>query len=210
MMILVSLIAAYLLGAIPMGYLVLRWLAGKDLTALGSGRTGGTNAMRAGGWQLGVLTSVLDIAKGYAAVWLASRLGPQVSWLPAAAGAFVVVGHNWSIWLYLKSGRLSGGAGTGPNVGAATYFWPPILPVLVLTVLVLLFGLGYASITSFVVGLMIPLILAIRVVRGAPGADWSQVAYGIATLVMVTMALLPNFKRLLDGTERLVGWRARR
>ncbi len=210
MMSVIALLIAYLLGAVPMGYVVVRWSTGQDITTVGSGRTGGTNAFRAAGLKIGLLTTLLDALKGYLAVWLASLLAPGEVWTAAGAAALAVAGHNWSLWVYLKFRRLSAGAGTAPNMGAAAFFWFPLLPLIVAAGGGLLYGVGYASLASFVVGLLIPVVLAIRVLLAAPGANWSQVVYGVATLLMVSLALWPNFRRLFSGTERLVGWRARR
>src|ERR1017187_309199 len=77
---------AYLLGAIPFGYLLVKWKTGADVRAAGSGNIGATNVMRTTGRAAGVATLVLDIAKGYTAVWLAGRLtGQDVLWMSLAA-----------------------------------------------------------------------------------------------------------------------------
>ena len=68
------LLIAYLLGAIPFGYLLVKWKTGADVRAAGSGNIGATNVMRTTGRAAGVVTLLLDIAKGYAAVWIAGRL----------------------------------------------------------------------------------------------------------------------------------------
>ena len=76
------LLIAYLLGAIPFGYLLVKWKTGADVRAAGSGNIGATNVMRTTGRAAGVVTLLLDIAKGYAAVWIAGRLtGQDVLWM---------------------------------------------------------------------------------------------------------------------------------
>ena len=110
MLILLPLIG-YLLGSLPMGLIYVRVFTGQDLRAVGSGRTGGTNAMRAAGLAVGLLTALSDIFKGTLAVWLAQWL------LPAETRAFgmvlcglgAILGHNYSLFL-----RFKGGAGGGP------------------------------------------------------------------------------------------------
>src|SRR5512143_650380 len=100
-------IAGYLIGSIPTGYLVVGALTGIDVRKVGSGRTGGTNAMRAGGVRAFALTGIGDMLKGIAAV-LAARL--IVTWLAAGdrplaeavAGFAAVCGHNWSVFLGFK------------------------------------------------------------------------------------------------------------
>ena len=103
--------AAYLLGAIPFGY-ILVWLShGQDVRAVGSGSTGATNVLRAGGKWVGILTLLLDIGKGALAVGLARWvLGPDaVAAFPAAA-TLAVVGHVFPVFLGFKWGK---GAATG-------------------------------------------------------------------------------------------------
>ncbi len=209
--ILIVAVLGYLIGSIPMGYVVIRLLRGQDIRQHGSGRTGGTNALRAGGGWAALLTVMGDILKGYAAVALARLLvGPAVlatslgALASAVAGLTAVVGHNWSVYLGFK-----GGAGTSPNVGAAIAFWPvsglylvPMIPVLGLVVI------GYASVTSMVIA---GVILVTFLVRAALQADpnWWYVAYAAAAAAAVVWALRPNIQRLREGTERTVGLRAR-
>lgn len=196
----------YLLGAIPFGYTFVWWLARRDVTRTGSGRTGGTNALRAGGPVAGVLTALFDFLKGALAVLVARALtqGQAVQpWAEALAGAAAVLGHNASIFIGFK-----GGAGTGPNVGAAVALWPPAALLLVPLTPLLVIVTGYASVTSMTLAL---LILAVFVVRAAQGfAPWAYVwGYALITALLVYIALLPNIRRLLRGEERKVGPRAR-
>jgi glycerol-3-phosphate acyltransferase PlsY len=202
-------LAAYFMGALPAGYLWVRLLTGQDVRQLGSGRTGGTNALRVGGRIAGMLTGITDFAKGLAGVGLARLLLPPEQhpllgpWAAALAGAAAVAGHIWSIYIGFR-----GGAGTGPNIGASTaLFWPSGLLLIPLVPLLLL-ATGYASVTSLVIAALIPVIyLALALAAGWP---WAYVVYGAATLVLIVLALRPNIRRLQAGTERMVGPRARR
>ncbi len=207
-----AVIAAYLIGSVPSGYLVIKWLTGEDLTQIGSGRTGATNAMRAGGLGAGTLTAACDIAKGAIAIALTRivvggnlnflEISPQ-PWVEATAAVAAVIGHNWSIYI-----RFHGGAGTGPNVGAAIALWPFSALILVPFVPIVVFGTGYASVASLSTALLIPILFALVGYFG--GMPWVYIAYGIATFCVVTWSLRPNIKRLLNGEERMVGPRAKR
>ena len=191
---LLATVAAYLLGSIPVGYLVIYAMKGRDIRTIGSGRTGGTNAMRAGGSWAGILTGAGDILKGIAAMLVARAIAGHVPVVEVLAGVAAVVGHNWSVFMNFK-----GGAGTGPNIGACIALWPlsavwliPLLP----------FGLNvvrYASVTSLIVAAVIPITLAIRAALGY--GPWLHVLYGVLAAVAVTWALRPNIKRILNGTE---------
>src|SRR5437588_13112303 len=102
---LVVLLIAYLLGAIPFGYLLVKWRTGGDVRAGGSGNIGATNVLRTAGWATGVATLLLDIAKGYLAVWLAARwTGGDPFWMSAAA-LTVMAGHAWPVFLKFKGGK---------------------------------------------------------------------------------------------------------
>src|SRR5215467_15580081 len=96
---------AYLLGAIPFGYLLVRWKTGADVRAKGSGNIGATNVMRTTGRAAGIATLLLDIAKGYFAVWIAGRLtGEDLFWMSLAALA-VMAGHAYPVFLGFKGGK---------------------------------------------------------------------------------------------------------
>ncbi len=201
-------VLAYLVGSIPVGYLVVKVARGVDIRHVGSGRTGGTNALRAAGLWAGVATGVGDALKGAGAVlmarWLAIEAGlDSVALAQMLAGVAAVVGHNWSIFL-----SFHGGAGTGPNVGAAAGLWLPVALVLVPVVPLVLVVTGYASVTSMTVALLIPLIFAIRAL--VAHAPWEYALYGTMTALVIFWALRPNIARLKAGTERVVGPRARR
>jgi len=210
MLILTAIVLAYLIGSIPFGWLIVRCITGQDLTKLGSGRTGGTNAMRAAGFGAGVLTGILDVAKGALAVWLARYaisgqwLGVSaLPWVEAAAGLAAVLGHNHSIYLGFR-----GGAGTAPNVGAALAMCPFSAWIMVPLVPIVLFGTGYASVASLVAAAIMPGIFAVSALLA--GTPWAYVGYGLGSLCLVTWALRPNIKRLRAGQERMVGPRAKR
>ena len=199
-----AIIAAYLIGSVPSGYMVIQRLTGQDLTRVGSGRTGGTYALRAGGMHAFLLTGALDILKGALAIWLArwmlsgQFLQPSPwPWVEAVVGAAVVIGHNWSLYLGFR-----GGAGTGPNVGVAVALCPPLAFVLPPFVPLVLFSTGYASVASLLTAALIPCLLAFGARTGA--LPWAYVGYGLATCGIVAWSLRPNLARLIAGTERRI------
>jgi glycerol-3-phosphate acyltransferase PlsY len=195
-------IGGYLLGSIPFGYIVVGMLRERDITAEGSGRTGGTNALRAGGLGAGALTVVGDVLKGMAAVALARALLPPNLWGEVLAGWGAVLGHNASIYIGFR-----GGAGSGPNMGVAGAFWPPSL---IFTLACLPFSyavIGYASVGSMLIAVVVIAIFALRVVLGHGPAEY--IGYGIGAMVLVVYALRPNIDRLIKGTEQRIGLPAR-
>src|ERR1700733_10805062 len=96
---LLVLVTAYLVGGIPFGYLLVRLKTGEDVRTKGSGNIGATNVLRTTGRAVAVATLLLDIAKGFFAVWLAAKLtSDDPLWMSAAALA-VMGGHAYPVFL---------------------------------------------------------------------------------------------------------------
>ncbi len=203
-----GLVAAYLLGATPFGVLIVRLATGQDVRQAHSGRTGGTNVARVAGVWAGVLTGLLDGLKGAVAVWIVRGLAGGALWLEAAAAALAVLGHNYSVFLLEKSGgrlRLRGGAGGATTVGAAIAMWAPSAMVIPLAVATL-FLIGYASVATMSVGLFTAAAFLWRAIAGL--GPWEYAAFGVAATALLVYSLRPNIRRLVEGSERLVGLRA--
>jgi glycerol-3-phosphate acyltransferase PlsY len=129
---LIVLIAAYLLGGVPFGYLLVRLKTGKDVRDMGSGNIGATNVLRTTGRAFGVLTLLLDIAKGWLAVWAMARFTESNPAWMAAAGVAVVLGHAFPIFL-----KFQGGKAVASFVGVALALAPlALLAVVIIFVLV--------------------------------------------------------------------------
>ena len=128
-----AVVIGYVLGAIPFGLLIVKIKTGKDIRDVESGRTGGTNAVRAAGLGAGLLTAILDVLKGAGAVWIAQALVPGNHLVHILAGITAIVGHNYSIFLIERneegSIRLRGGAGGAPAFGGAMGLWLGMFPV---------------------------------------------------------------------------------
>ncbi len=96
---------AYVLGAIPFGYLLVKLVSGSDVRAAGSGNIGATNVLRTTGWSAAIATLLLDIGKGYLAVWIAGRLADHDPlWMSVAALA-VMAGHAYPVFLGFRGGK---------------------------------------------------------------------------------------------------------
>jgi glycerol-3-phosphate acyltransferase PlsY len=200
-------LAAYLIGSVPIGVIVVRLTTGKDVLSEHSGRTGGTNVMRTAGIWAGLITGIGDVLKGYAAVSLARQLAPPMPGLHAVAGVLAVLGHNHSIFLPERRDgrwRLRGGAGGASSVGAAIAMSPVVIYLIPL-VPILLFGIGYASVTTLTVGFLAAAVFAYQAARGL--GPWAYVGYALAVEGLMLLSLRQNLQRLARGEERRVRWR---
>jgi glycerol-3-phosphate acyltransferase PlsY len=209
---LIFILVSYLIGSVPFGVLIVRLTSGKDIRQVESGRTGGTNAMRAAGFWAGLATAILDLLKATGAVYLARWLAPGNVWLEILCPVAAVTGHNYSLFLLERNQqgklRFRGGAGGAPTVGGALGLWAPSVLIIVPLAALVLFGIGYASVTTMSAALIAILIFAYRAYIGA--SPWEFILYGVMTEALLIIALLPNIRRLIHGSERLVGWRAKR
>lgn len=210
MQILLVLLTSYLLGSIPFGLVLVRLSTGKDLRTIESGRTGGTNAGRAAGLWAGVATALLDGLKAAIAVFLARWLIPSSVWMQVFAPLLAIIGHNYSIFLYEKTPegkiRLRGGAGGAPCAGGAFGLWMPSLIIILPVAALILYFIGYASLTTMSIALIASVIFAVRAIWF--DAPWEYVVYGLLAELLLMWALRPNIRRLMNGTERIVGRRA--
>jgi len=139
----VLLLAAYLIGGIPFGYLLVRLKTGQDVRSMGSGNIGATNVLRTTGRGFGVLTLLLDIAKGWAACWLMGHFtNGSAAWM-ALAGVAVVLGHAYPVFL-----KFQGGKAVASFVGVALALAPVALLGVVLVFVLVVAVTRYISLGS--------------------------------------------------------------
>lgn len=213
-----AVIIGYLLGSIPFGLLIVKMKTGKDVRTVESGRTGGTNVVRAAGFGAGLLTAILDILKGAASVWVAEAIVPENHLVHILAPLASILGHNYSLFMIRRDedGKLHfhGGAGGAPALGGALGLWPQVFPIVLAAGALIWFTLGIASLTTMAIGIVVTIAFAIYASRGdlQPIDIW----YGIIAELFLIWALRPNIRKLLAGNERVVkfslnGWlRARK
>lgn len=192
-----SVLIAYLLGSIPFGYLIVRLGAGDDIRDRGSGNIGAANVARNAGIFAGVLTLILDAAKGYAAVLIASRMShpsDSIRWMMAAAIA-AVLGHMFPVWLRFKGGK---GVATGLGV-----FLPisreAVLAAVILWILVVAFW-RYSSLGSILAAAAMPVLVYLFY---APHHAPPEYVTG-GTMLIALLVLLKhrsNIERLISGDE---------
>jgi glycerol-3-phosphate acyltransferase PlsY len=196
-------VAAYLLGSIPFGYILVRIFRRQDIRSLGSGNIGATNVVRSGARGLGVATFVLDMLKGCTAVWLGALIASVLAASMAprnaqAVGAlFAVLGHMFPVWLRFRGGK---GVATGFGVFLVAAPWAAL-----------------ASIGLFFIALATTRIVALGSIIGAaafPVFAWLMtsgerppffIAVQFAVALLIIIKHHQNIRRLLDGTEHRFG-----
>src|SRR5262249_56004123 len=113
-------LAAYFCGSIPFGLLLGKLFGATDVRKTGSGNIGATNVARSAGLPAGILTLLLDAAKGAIPVWLARHYLPEHAAFQILAGLGALFGHCFPVWL-----KLRGGKGVAPAAGGFLVLCPP-------------------------------------------------------------------------------------
>jgi glycerol-3-phosphate acyltransferase PlsY len=196
-------IAAYLLGSIPVGYLLVRIFRRQDIRTFGSGNIGATNVLRSGGKALGAATFILDVCKGALAVLLAAMIAGSV--LPtvpqrnveAVAALFAVLGHMFPVWLGFRGGK---GVATGFGVFLVAAPWAALSAITVFLIVCAI--TRYVSLGSILGAASFP-FFAWFMVKGERPALFITVQAIVALLIIVKHH--PNIRRLLAGNEHRFG-----
>ncbi len=186
-------LVAYLLGAIPFGYIIVKSKLGRDVRESGSGSIGATNVLRTAGKVGGILTFVLDVAKGMAAVLIAKAISPSNFWIIGAAALAAIIGHILPVFIGFKGGK---GVATGVGVFLAVM---PSAVLMVLVVFVIVVWLWrYISLGSIIATAAFPLS-AYVLSRGSLPAPllWATV---LGALLIVSKHH-GNIRRLIQGNE---------
>jgi len=188
-------VVAYLLGSIPFGLLLTKLFGGGDVRQAGSGNIGATNVARVAGPLPGILTLLLDAAKGAAAVWLAARFSnDSATWMVIAALA-ALIGHCFPVWL-----KFRGGKGVATAAGVFLMLSPlALLGSVIVFVLVVAFW-RYVSLGSISAAAAMPLL--IYLLWAPHHAPPLAVTFGaLAAAVLIVYKHDSNIQRLVEGEE---------
>ena len=187
--------AAYFLGSIPFGLLLTRAFGRGDVRKVGSGNIGATNVARAAGTLAGIITLMLDLAKGAGAVLLAEKLSnDSATWMMVAAFA-ALLGHCFPVWLKFK-----GGKGVATAAGIFLVLSPlACLGAIILFILVVVFW-RYVSLGSITAAAAMPLL--IYFLWAPHHAPPLAVTIGaLAAALLIIYKHRGNLQRLLEGAE---------
>jgi glycerol-3-phosphate acyltransferase PlsY len=204
----IALIAAYLLGSIPTGFLVAK-ARGVDIRTVGSGNIGATNAFRILGRTAGSVVLVADGLKGFAAcawacdlwLWLLNLAGVPVGEVEGhriLSGIGAVLGHNYTCWLWFK-----GGKGIATSAGVFFALAPLAVTIAVATWIVVFLLTRYVSAASLAAAVALP--TAVWITK-------DSMVLGLVTTALGVLAIgrhHANIQRLLKGTENRVQFKGR-
>ncbi len=194
------LIAAYLLGSIPFGYLIVRAKEGGDVRVSGSGGTGATNVTRRAGKSAGIITLLLDASKGALAIYLARKfLTPDfgMSWWVAAAAILAVVGHIFPVWLGFR-----GGKGVATGVGVFLGLSPLAVACAALVFILIVATTRYVSLGSIAATIAFPVCVFLLSTFVKPVDGLKQIlAASIIGGALIIFMHRANIGRLMRGTE---------
>jgi len=185
-------VASYLLGSVPFGYLLVRVFRHQDIRQSGSGNIGATNVSRTSPF-LGILTLLLDAAKGFAAVTLTRILFPGQTALLGLAAFLAIVGHMFPVWL-----KFRGGKGVATGLGAFVAIVPKIILLLVGVFIALFLSFRYVSLASILTVALFPLLAWVLPPRAI--SPYMLAAFTASSL-LILIKHHENLRRLLAGTE---------
>jgi len=197
---------SYLIGAIPMGYIVARAWRGIDIRDYGSGSIGATNVLRTLGRGPFMIVLIADALKGYIptlATWyIFQDQGTQTAHaLQVAAGIAAVIGHDFPVYIHFRGGR-----GVATSFGVFAALAMPLAVGLVAVGLFIVLAVRYMSVMSLItvpLGALVLFVLAV-----VPGGDvytWTKVIFGVFATAIVFATHIPNIRRLIHGTEPKIG-----
>ena len=197
----ISLIS-YLLGSFPTSLLAGRLAGGIDIRRHGSGNAGAANVARVLGWKFGLVVLLVDVAKGFLAVWLVSRLrlGPipgSEEAVQLLAGLIAIVGHIWPVFSGFRGGK---GVGTAAGVLLAVH--PLALLICVFVFVLIVAVTRIVSLASMAAAALLPLVVLL--LRGF-GASDLLLGFTVLVAALILSAHRSNIVRLLSGTEPKLG-----
>lgn len=189
----ITIIGSYLIGCFSSAYIIGKLFKKIDIRKFGSGNVGSTNALRVMGAKLGILTFLLDILKGVIAVFLGRFILGDIGGV--VAGLFVVIGHNWPVFIGFK-----GGKGVATSIGVLlTLFGAIILIPLIITIIIIALT-KYVSLGSISFLVMAPLLYLIFIKP-------FKIEYFMIAFILAIFGIIrhkENIKRLISGKENKI------
>ncbi len=190
-------LAGYLLGSFPTGYLVGKALKNKDVRTYGSGRIGAANVLRIMGFGPFVFVFCVDFAKGFAPAWAAGQLF-AIPFAQESIALATLVGHSWSIFI-----GFSGGRGVATGLGGLYAIMPQAAALSSIVTCVLMLATRYISLGAIVGAAMVTPITLVYIALGLEQP--LMLLYVIPGGALIVGRHWDNIQRLRSGTERKLG-----
>lgn len=198
---------AYLAGSIPFSYLITRWVSGEDIRTRGSGNVGATNVLRTQGKLPGLFALILDLTKGWCAIWLARTLLASEHWPWPTDGSVgivtseafwlgltalvVVLAHMFPVWIGFR-----GGKGVATSAGVFLGLNPGVLGMALVVFLVVSFATHFVSLGSLSAAAVIPPMM-----RFWAHEPFWLVIFSVAISLIVIVKHHTNIARIIKGSE---------
>ncbi len=187
-----AIVAAYLVGAIPVGVILSR-IHGKDPRNVGSGNIGATNVMRTAGKTTGLITLAGDIVKGLVPTLLASWYFPEPS-VAASVGFAAFLGHLFPVYL-----KFRGGKGVATAMGVFLVLSPLSIGIGAVVFVLVLLVTRFVSLGSLVGTVCIPITMIFL------PSPREYLFLSLATAILVFIKHKENIARLISGRENKIG-----
>ncbi len=182
-------VAGYVLGSLPWGYWLSRFVTGKDIRQVGSKGTGAANVWRHAGFKMFFIVALLDIGKGSAAAAIGLAVGGPSGAVVAGIGA--LIGH----WRPLFLGFRRGGKIVATTVGVVLVMAPLAAVVMAVVWWMVLLATRYTSVASITAALVLPVLVLVF------GGTWAEVFFTLGAALVIIVLHRANLERLVHGTE---------
>ena len=202
MNIIITLIAAYILGSIPTSYIMGKLIKGIDIRDFGSGNVGATNALRILGTKIGVFTLIIDIGKGFLAVNIARIIIPEpTDLIIITTGLFAIIGHIFTIFLKFK-----GGKGVATSAGVFIALVPVPIAIALFVFIITVWLSKFVSLGSILAALTLFISELVINIRNS----FTQIEILVFTFIVALFIIIrhkANIQRLINGNENKISFK---
>ena len=195
----VLVLAGYLSGSIPFGFLLSKLLLGVDIRTVGSGNIGGTNVARAGGKKLGIAVVILDAAKAIVPIFVARAVLSSAGLEPRRVEVWVVavalaafIGHVLPVWLRFRGGK---GVATGFGIFVVLAPWGALAGAAAYAIA---YGVTRISSVGSLAGTAVCAATTFALDGPASPVSWA----GLVLALLIVLRHRDNIRRLLSGEEK--------
>lgn len=198
----IVLILSYLVGSFPTAIIAGKLLKKIDIREHGSGNAGATNVFRVLGWKAGLIVLLIDMFKGFVAVYWIAQLIPSAenanmfSIYKILAGVAAIVGHIWTVFAGFK-----GGKGVGTAAGVFLGLQPVPVFICLMVFVGIVYRTRYVSLGSMTAALLLPVILLVQKLILSIPVPVPDIIIALLLAILIVVMHRENINRLLEGKE---------